>query len=100
MPQVIVTQGAVKGLERCKKFLAEKSPKAFKQAAKAISNNFNLLEKHPDIGRPCPDIPELRELVIEFGATGYIALYRYTPTENIVYVLAFRHQKEVEYSYN
>ncbi|HLX53744.1 MAG TPA: type II toxin-antitoxin system RelE/ParE family toxin [Aquella sp.] len=98
MPQVIVTQGAIRGLERCRKFLMEKNPKAAMQAAKVISKNFTLLEKHPDMGRSYPEIPELRELVIEFGATGYVALYRYTQKENVVYILAFRHQKEVGYS--
>jgi len=43
------------------------------------------------------DMPELRELVIPFGDSGYIALYRYDPIADAVYVLAFRHQKEVGY---
>ena len=40
---------------------------------------------------------ELRELVIAFGDSGYVALYRYVATEEAVYVLAFRHQKEAGY---
>jgi hypothetical protein len=36
----------------------------------------------------------LRELVIPFGDSGYAALYRHEPTLDLVYVLAFRHQKE------
>ena len=39
-------------------------------------------------------MPELRELLIDFGDSGYAALYRYDPTKDAVYVLAFRHQKE------
>jgi len=41
------------------------------------------------------DAPELRELVMSFGDSGYVALYRYEPEDDAVYVLAFRHQKEV-----
>jgi hypothetical protein len=42
-------------------------------------------------------MPELRELVIAFGDSGYVALYRHEPTADAVYVLAFRHQKEAGY---
>lgn len=49
------------------------------------------------MGRPLEDQPELRELVIGFGETGYVALYRYVPSEAAVFVLAFRHQKEAGY---
>ncbi len=49
------------------------------------------------MGRPFLDMPELKELVIKFGVTGYIALYRYFPKEDHIYLLAFRHQKEVGY---
>ncbi len=97
MPQIIVTEGAVEGLERCRRFLAAKSPEAARRAGQAIERQFLLLEKTPDIGRPFPDLPELRELVIAFGDSGYVALYRHEPADDAVYVLAFRHQKEAGY---
>ena len=55
------------------------------------------LETAPGIGRPLPEQPELRELVIGFGESGYVALYRYVPHADAVYVLAFRHQREAGY---
>lgn len=97
MPQVIVTEGAAEGLERCRRFLATKAPDAAKRAGLAIEQQFLLLETAPDIGRPFPELPELRELVIAFGDSGYVALYRHDTTNNVVYVLAFRHQKEAGY---
>ena len=87
MPQVIVTEGAADGLERCRRFLAVKTPE----------RQFLLLETAPDIGRPFPEMPELRELAIAFGDSGYVALYRHEPADDAVYVLAFRHQKEAGY---
>jgi len=42
-------------------------------------------------------MPELRELVIAFGDSGYVALYRHEAADDVVYVLAFRHQKEAGY---
>ena len=41
---------------------------------------------------------ELRdELVISFGRTGYIALYRFLPVANEIRVLAIRRQRELDY---
>jgi plasmid stabilization system protein ParE len=97
VPRVIVTEGAVAGLRRCQVFLDTKNPQAARRAAQAIERQFLLLESMPDMGRPFADMPELRELVIDFGDSGYAALYCYDPTEDAVYVLAFRHQKEAGY---
>ena len=97
MPYVIVTEGAALGLERCRQFLAAKAPEAAKRAGQAIERQFLLLEAVPDIGRPFPEMPELRELVITFGDSGYVALYRHEAADDVVFVLAFRHQKEAGY---
>jgi len=97
VPRVIVTEGAGQGLERCRRFLAAKKPQASRRAGQAIERQFLLLETTPDTGRPLPESPELRELVIGFGDSGYIALYRFDPAADAVYVLAFRHQKEAGY---
>ncbi len=97
MSRVIITKSAAKGLERCRFFLSEKNPEASRRAGSAIEKQFVLLESNPDIGRPLEDFPELRELVISFGDSGYVALYRFELNVNTVYVLAFRHQKEAGY---
>lgn len=97
MPQIIVTEGAAQGLERCRSFLAEKNPNAAKKAAQAISYHFSILRTEPEIGRAINEIPDLRELIIPFGNSGYAALYRFDKKFGSVYVLAFRHQKEAGY---
>ncbi len=97
MPRIIITEGAITGLENCRRFLAEKNPLAAQRASQSIRRQFSLLETNPNIGRPLDSLPELRELVIGFGDSGYIALYRFNENTNTVYVLAFRHQKEVGY---
>ena len=97
MPQVIVTEGAAQGLERCRQFLSAKDTEATSRASQAIERQFLLLETTPEIGRPFPEMPELRELVIAFGDSGYVALYRHELADDAVYVLAFRHQKEAGY---
>lgn len=97
MPRVIVTEGAAQGLEHCRLFLAEKNPQAATRAGLAIEHQFSLLETEPEMGRPLNDLPELRELIIPFGDSGYVALYRHEVKSDSVYVLAFRHQKETGY---
>jgi len=49
------------------------------------------------MGRPFDDDAHLRELPIPFGASGYIALYRFEPEADAVYMLAVRHQREAGY---
>ena len=97
MPRIVVTQAAARVLESCRTFLAEKNPKASKRAAQAITHQFDLLETTPDIGKPLDDLPALRELVIPFGESGYVSLYRHDPDTDTLYILAFRHQKEAGY---
>ena len=98
MPRVIVTEGAVEGLERCRQHLRRRSPDAARRAGQAIARQFMLLQTQPAIGRPASgSSPELRELIIPFGDTGYVALYRHEPADDAVYVLAFRHQREAGY---
>ena len=73
----MITEGATQGLERCRLFLAEKNPLAAARAARAISQRFERLETEPEIGKPwddLPELPELRELLIQFGDSGFVAL--------------------------
>lgn len=97
MPQVIVTEGAMQGLGRCWHFLKEKNLAAAKRCGQVVARHLKLLETEPKMGRPFDDFIELRELIIPFGDSGYVALYRYEAEFDSVYVLAFRHQKEAGY---
>jgi plasmid stabilization system protein ParE len=97
VPRVIITEVAALGLERCRQFLAEKNSLAAFRAGQTIASAFEFLEFNPELGRPLNDDPMLRELVIEFGDSGYVGLYRYNLESDTVYILAFRHQKEAGY---
>ena len=76
---------------------AARAPAPAGKAAKEIMRQFELLASSPERGRPMPRFQDLRELTIGFGATGYLALYRYEKPEDVVHILAFRHQKEAGY---
>lgn len=94
MPRVVVTKGAVTGLTRCRTFLSAKSPEAAQRAGQAIAEQLERLEHFPEIGYPDDEDPPHRILVIDFGATGFLAQYRFDAGKNVVYVTAFRHQRE------
>ena len=49
------------------------------------------------IGRPVEDSEDLREVVIDFGASGYLALYRFEPALDAVTILTIKHQREDDY---
>ena len=97
MSRIIVTEDAVRGVERCKLFLLEKNAFAAQKASQAIAHHVTLLESNPAIGRPYHDEPLLRELIIPFGESGFVVLYHYEAQSDSVYLLAFRHQKEAGY---
>jgi plasmid stabilization system protein ParE len=64
-------------------------------AADAIQSAVDNLAAHPLVGRRVEG--DLRELVLSFGATGFIALYRFVVQQDQVRVLALRHQREIGY---
>lgn len=95
MPRLIITEQARAGLVKCRTFLEGKNPLAAQRAGQTIAEQFSLLATQPHMGRPYAETPELRELLIPFGATGYVALYRLDGPD--IVILAFRHMKEAGY---
>src|SRR3989344_5566182 len=92
---VVYSENALANLGRAFDFLAGHAPPAAVGAASAISEAVDTLSNHPLIGRTVAS--ELRELVISYGKTGYIALYRFLPVQDQVRILAIRHQRELDY---
>lgn len=96
MSRLIWTPEASADLERAYLFLLEKDEGAAIKALETIDAGSLLLEDFPEAGRPAEDLePEHRELLIPFGTSGYLLLYRIEGM--LVYILALRHQKEVGY---
>lgn len=91
MARVVYSRNALANLEHPFEFLANDAP----DAARAIQSAVEMLARHPMIGRIVT--AELRELVISYGRTGYVALYRFLPTRGEVRILAIRHQRELDY---
>lgn len=97
MSHVRLSARAQSDLTRLRTFLAQKDINAAKRALLVIREAFMPLIHAPMIGRPVEDSDGLRELVIDFGASGYLALYRFEPTLDAVTILAIKHQREDDY---
>ena len=96
MPQVRYAPGALRGLQRLHELLKPRNPAAARRAGETIREAVQVLGHHPGLGRPIEDMPdEYREWVIKFGDSGYLARYRMD--DDIVTILAVRHQKEAGY---
>lgn len=57
-----------------------------------IVQAIEVLAHSPHIGRPVLD--GQRELVIGNGSRGYVARYVYDPVDDLIRVVAIRHQRE------
>jgi len=93
--EVVCSAHALDDLERAFRSLLAENPSVVLDAAAAIQSAVDSLAAHPLVGRRIEG--DLRELVISFGATGYIALYRFVVRRNQVRVLALRSQREIGY---
>ena len=95
MAQVIYSTRALDDIERAFEFLATHDPGSALSAAAAIRSAVETLADHPLIGRSVAG--GLRELVISFGKTGYVALYWFSVERAEIWVLGLRHQRELDY---
>ena len=96
MPRLIWSPHALLDVQRLHRFLAEKDAAAARRAVRAIRQGVRVLAQQPGIGRPAEDMePEFREWPIDFGDSGYIALYRYDGATAVL--LAVRHQRDAGY---
>jgi plasmid stabilization system protein ParE len=95
MAQVVYSARSLVHIERAFQSLRDKNPAAALDAVIAIQSAVDNLAAHPLIGRRIDG--EVRELVISYGQTGYIALYRFVVPRNEVRMLAIRHQRELDF---
>jgi len=95
--RVRFTPEAERDLIRLYEFLLEKDLAAAERALSAIENAIELLRFSPfSCRKALPDRPFLRELIIPFGAAGYVALFEIEPNA-IVTITAVRDQREEDY---
>lgn len=95
MTRTVLAQQVRVDFDRIFDFLDEHAPEYAAIRIDAIIEAIDILQTSPLIGRPAAF--GQRELIISTGASGYLALYRYDPVQDTVFVLAVRSQREQDY---
>jgi plasmid stabilization system protein ParE len=99
---VLFTREAEDDLERLFDFIIERELardgdlQLAEYALAAIRDGVGLLERFPFTCRKVGASPFLRELIVPFGHTGYVALFEIVDDKTVV-VAAVRHQRESDY---
>lgn len=97
--EVRFTEEASEDLIRLFDFLLPLGQDAAIRARQTIEDSLTLLEQFPFTCRKAADGahgPRLRELIISFGSTGYVALFEIDDATTVT-VLALRHQREQDF---
>lgn len=95
--RVRFTDEAATDLARLYAFQAERNPETAREALDAIREGIRVLEIFPFSTRKVMvNDPMLRELLISYGSSGYVAMYEIEPG-HVVTILAVRHQLEDDY---
>ncbi len=97
--QIRFAPAALEDLERLYDFLLTHDLAVAERAVQILTQAWKLLEQFPFTCRKAAQGrhgPLLRELVIPFGASGYVALFRIDNAKTVT-VLAVRHQRESDY---
>jgi plasmid stabilization system protein ParE len=95
--RVRYTRAARADLRRLFGFLLQEDLRTARRARSAIGKATRLLEDFPfSCRKAVADNPFLRELVIPFGAAGYVLLFEVEDADTVT-ILAVRHQREDDY---
>ena len=98
--ELVIAESARDDLERLHAFASDIDPDMAERALKTVESALQVLTRHPHTCRKVQSSdlssPVLRELVIDFGNTGYLALFEVVG-DAVVLVLAVRHQRESDY---
>lgn len=96
------TRQALEDLERLYDFVLERELsrggdlEVAERAIEAIENGIATLGYSPFTCRKAGVDPFVRELVIPFGASGYVALFEIEASDSVM-IAAVRHQREDDY---
>jgi plasmid stabilization system protein ParE len=91
--KLIVSEAAAADLARLHAFLADRSPAAADRAIAALVTAIQSLDVFPERGRPS-GTPNVRELIVPFGRSGYVLRYTYSAARDEVVIIRIWHGRE------
>lgn len=96
MPHLIFTPTAIADWVRLRDFLKTKNLDAAKRAVSAIESDIEKAAFNLERFRPVHDLPHYREIIIDFGSSGYMVRFRYEQGGDVV-IVRIKHQPENDY---
>jgi toxin ParE1/3/4 len=82
------SESAVQDLVRLREFIAQNNPQAAERVSLRLRQAIGKLVLYPDIGRPVPELENVRDLI----AGNYVV--RYLSESDTIFVLRVWHGKE------
>jgi toxin ParE1/3/4 len=80
---ILLSPDAVGDVERLRSFLDQSNPGAAQRALTSIWTAIDRLQEFPDLGMQTADAG-VRQLVVRFGASGYIVRYAVSPPDILI----------------
>ena len=96
MPHVIYTPTAIADLVKLRDFLKTKNIDIARRAVSAIRADIEKATINPERFRPVTDLPHYREIIIDFGSSGYIARFRHEQGGDVL-IVRIKHQLEDDF---
>jgi plasmid stabilization system protein ParE len=90
---ILLSPDAVLDVERLRSFLDQNSPDAARRALALIWTAIERLQEFPALGMPTEDA-DIRQIVLRFGASGYIVRYVILPETKDILIMRVWHGRE------
>jgi plasmid stabilization system protein ParE len=90
---ILLSPDAVVDVERVRGFLERQNPQAAQRALAAIWRALAQVQLFPALGMPTADA-DIRQIVVRFGASGYIVRYTVLPETADILVTRIWHGRE------
>jgi toxin ParE1/3/4 len=90
---ILLSPDAVLDVERVRSFLEQHNPDAAKRALAAIWHALEGVQVFPKLGQPTAD-SDVRQIIVRFGAAGYIVRYTILPETRDILVTRIWHGRE------
>jgi plasmid stabilization system protein ParE len=90
---ILLSPDAIEDIERLRSFLDQNNPDAARRALALIWTAIDRLQEYPDLGMPTGDA-DIRQIVVRFGASGYIVRYASLPEDGHILITRIWHGRE------
>lgn len=90
---ILLSSEAVSDVARLRSFLQARNPDAARRALAGIWAVLERVERFPALGRATEDA-DIRQIVVKFGAAGYVVRYRMLPDTGDLFVTRIWHGRE------